>query len=71
MRSPLWWALSAGSVSVLLTACCAVLAGAHSYQAVGQGARHAPSDVLARLGVRPAGPLGVRRAPSSSTIRSS
>ncbi|MFI9781127.1 transposase family protein [Streptomyces sp. NPDC051956] len=28
-------------VSVLLTACCAVLAGARSYLAVGQWARHA------------------------------
>ncbi|MEU9456785.1 ISAs1 family transposase [Streptomyces sp. NPDC048277] len=56
-------------VSVLLTACCAVLAGARSYLAVGQWARHAPLDALARLGVHAAGPLGVRRAPSSSTIR--
>ncbi|MCZ1021116.1 transposase family protein [Streptomyces noursei] len=36
-------------VSVLLTACCAVLAGARSYLAVGQWARHAPLDALARL----------------------
>ncbi|MCD7445734.1 ISAs1 family transposase, partial [Streptomyces lincolnensis] len=35
----------------------------------GQWARHAPLDALARLGVRAAGPLGMRRAPSSSTIR--
>ncbi|MFH9016435.1 transposase family protein [Streptomyces sp. NPDC017943] len=56
-------------VSVLLTACCAVLAGARSYLAVGQWARHAPLDPLARLGVHAAGPLDVRRAPSSSTIR--
>lgn len=56
-------------VSVLLTTCCAVLAGARSYLAVGQWARHAPLDALARVGVRAAGPLGVRRAPSSSTIR--
>ncbi|AWW43638.1 ISAs1 family transposase (plasmid) [Streptomyces cadmiisoli] len=56
-------------VAVLLTACCAVLAGACSYLAIGQWARHAPQDTLARLGVRAAGPLGVRRAPSGSTIR--
>nr|WP_162625230.1 transposase family protein [Streptomyces cadmiisoli] len=55
--------------SVLLTACCAVLAGARSCLAVGQWARHAPLDALARLGVRACGPLGVRRAPSTSTIR--
>ncbi|WP_331751569.1 hypothetical protein OG215_40440 (plasmid) [Streptomyces globisporus] len=36
---------------------------------MGQWARHTPLDTLARLGVRAAGPLGVRRAPSSSTIR--
>ena len=31
-------------VAVLLTACCAVLAGACSYLAIGQWARHAPQD---------------------------
>jgi predicted transposase YbfD/YdcC len=56
-------------VAVLLTACCSVLAGARSYLAIGQWARRAPQDTLARLGVRAAGPLGVRRAPSTSTIR--
>ncbi|GGK10405.1 hypothetical protein GCM10011583_48170 [Streptomyces camponoticapitis] len=56
-------------VAVVLTACCAVLAGARSYLAVGQWARHAPQDTLARLGVRAVGPLGVRRAASGSTIR--
>ncbi|MCZ0991909.1 transposase family protein, partial [Streptomyces noursei] len=35
-------------VSVLLVAACAVLAGARSYAAVGQWARHAPRDALAR-----------------------
>lgn len=49
-------------VAVLLTACSAVLAGAHSYLAIGQGARHAPQDTLARLGARAVGPLGVRQA---------
>ncbi|MFD4024079.1 hypothetical protein ACFWRV_11245 [Streptomyces sp. NPDC058576] len=29
----------------------------------------APQEALARLGVTPVGPLGVRRAPSASTIR--
>ncbi|MGH8919353.1 MAG: ISAs1 family transposase [Actinomycetes bacterium] len=56
-------------VSVLLTAACAVLAGARSYFAIGQWARNAPQDTLARLGIREAGPLAVRRAPSTSTIR--
>ncbi|WP_405808843.1 transposase family protein [Streptomyces sp. NBC_01520] len=36
--------------SVLLTAACAVLAGARSYIAIGQWARHAPQDTLSRLG---------------------
>ncbi|WP_420082681.1 ISAs1 family transposase (plasmid) [Streptomyces sp. JL4002] len=56
-------------VSVLLTAACSVLAGARSYLAIGQWARNAPQDTLARLGIREAGPLAVRRAPSTSTIR--
>ncbi|MGA5135476.1 ISAs1 family transposase, partial [Streptomyces olivoreticuli] len=56
-------------VSVLLAAACAVLAGARSYLTIGQWARAAPQDTLARLGVRATGPLCVRRAPSTSTIR--
>ena len=56
-------------VSVLLTACCAVLSGARSYAAVGQWAASAPQDALARLGARALGPLRVRRAPAPSTIR--
>ena len=55
--------------SVLLTAACAVLAGARSYVAIGQWARHAPQDTLSRLGFHPRGPLGVRRAASPSTVR--
>ncbi|WP_328623202.1 ISAs1 family transposase [Streptomyces sp. NBC_00354] len=55
--------------SVLLTAACAVLAGARSYFAIGQWARHAPQDTLSRLGFHPRGPLGVRRAASVSTVR--
>src|SRR3954453_16258948 len=55
--------------SVLLTAACAVLAGARSYLAIGQWARHAPQDTLSRLGFHPRGPLGVRRAASVSTVR--
>ncbi|MCY0963414.1 ISAs1 family transposase [Streptomyces sp. H27-H5] len=58
-----------GLVSVLLTAACAVLAGARSYMAIGQWARHAPQDTLARLGFHPRGPLGLRRAASVSTVR--
>ncbi|GGX58161.1 ISAs1 family transposase [Streptomyces noursei] len=56
-------------VAVLLTACCAVLAGARSYLGVGHWARSASQDALARLGVRATGPLGLRRAPSTTTIR--
>ncbi len=55
--------------SVLLTAACAVLAGARSYLAIGQWARHAPQDTLARLGFHACGPLGVRRPASPSTLR--
>ncbi|WP_240508908.1 ISAs1 family transposase [Streptomyces agglomeratus] len=55
--------------SVLLTAACAVLAGARSYLAIGQWARHAPQDTLARLGFLARGPLGVRRPASPSTLR--
>ncbi|MFJ7209871.1 transposase family protein [Streptomyces sp. NPDC098789] len=56
-------------VSVLLTAACAVLAGARSYAAIGQWTRHAPQNTLARLGFHPRSPLGVRRAASPSTVR--
>ncbi|WP_232248023.1 transposase family protein [Streptacidiphilus rugosus] len=56
-------------VAVLLTTVCAVLAGARSYLAIGQWARHAPQHTLARLGFRPHGVLGVRTAPSTSTVR--
>ncbi|MGP3683134.1 transposase family protein [Streptomyces sp. IBSNAI002] len=55
--------------SVLLAAACAVLAGARSYAAIGQWARHAPQDTLARLGFHPRSPLGVRRPASLSTVR--
>ncbi|MFE3936929.1 transposase family protein [Streptomyces goshikiensis] len=58
-----------GLVSVLLTAACAVLAGARSYAAIGQWARHAPQETLARLGFHPRGPLGVRCVASPSTVR--
>ncbi|MFD6187169.1 ISAs1 family transposase [Streptomyces goshikiensis] len=55
--------------SVLLTAACAVLAGARSYLAIGQWASHAPQDTLSRLGFHARGPLGVRRPASPSTVR--
>ncbi|WP_353962803.1 transposase family protein [Streptomyces sp. NBC_01264] len=55
--------------SVLPTAACAVLAGARSYLTIGQWARHAPQDILARLGFHMRGPLGVRRPASPSTLR--
>ncbi|GGY04337.1 hypothetical protein GCM10010358_67350 [Streptomyces minutiscleroticus] len=56
-------------VSMLLTACCAVLAGARSYAAVGQWAVQAPQDALARLGVRATGPFALHQVPVTSTIR--
>ncbi|MCX4775291.1 ISAs1 family transposase [Streptomyces sp. NBC_01264] len=55
--------------SVFLTAACAVLAGARSYLAIGQWARHAPQDTLSGLGFHARGPLGLRRAASGSTVR--
>ncbi|MDH6502456.1 transposase family protein [Streptomyces sp. SAI-149] len=55
--------------SVLLTAACAVLAGARSYLVIGQWARHAPQDTLARLWFHARRPLGVRRPASPSTLR--
>ncbi|MFE5550191.1 ISAs1 family transposase, partial [Streptomyces sp. NPDC056534] len=54
---------------MLLTAACAVPAGARSCLAIGQWARHAPQDTLARLGFHARGPLGVRRPASPSTLR--
>ncbi|MFE3865618.1 hypothetical protein ACFXPT_35100 [Streptomyces goshikiensis] len=55
---------------MLLTAACAVLAGARSCAAIGQWARHArPQAILSRLGFCPRGPLRVRRAASPSTVR--
>ncbi|MGG7568932.1 ISAs1 family transposase [Streptomyces sirii] len=56
-------------VSVLLMACSAVVAGAKSFAAIGQWARAAPQDTLARLGARTATVFGVRIPPSTSTIR--
>jgi len=56
-------------VSVLLTAACAVPAGARSCLAIGQWAGSAPQDALAHLGIRPRGRLGIRRAPATSTFR--
>ncbi|MFH9090515.1 transposase family protein [Streptomyces sp. NPDC017673] len=56
-------------VSVLLSAACAVLAGARSYAAIGQWAAEAPHHTLARLGARCATVFAVRIAPSAATIR--
>jgi predicted transposase YbfD/YdcC len=56
-------------VSVLLTACSAVLTGAKSFAAIGQWASNAPQDALARLGARTAAAFGIRIAPSTATIR--
>jgi predicted transposase YbfD/YdcC len=45
------------------------VAGARSFTAIGQWARNAPQDTLARLGARTTTVFGVRLAPSPSTIR--
>jgi predicted transposase YbfD/YdcC len=46
-----------------------VPAGARSIRAIGQWARNAPQETLARLGATARGPLGVRKAPSTSTVQ--
>ena len=56
-------------VAVLLIASSAVIAGARSYAAIGQWARSAPQEALARLGARMLTSLNVRIAPSAATIR--
>ncbi|WP_432196768.1 ISAs1 family transposase [Streptomyces sp. bgisy027] len=56
-------------VAVLLIAASAVAAGARSYAAIGQWARSAPQQTLARLGARLLTSLNVRIAPSGLTIR--
>ncbi|WP_328624550.1 ISAs1 family transposase [Streptomyces sp. NBC_00353] len=56
-------------VAVLLIAASAVAAGARSYTAIGQWARSAPQQTLARCGARFLTSLNVRIAPSRSTIR--
>ncbi|MFD1276018.1 transposase family protein [Streptomyces kaempferi] len=56
-------------VSVLLVACSAVVTGARSFVAIGQWARNAPQDTLARLGARTATVSGIRAAPSGATVR--
>ncbi|WP_241681566.1 ISAs1 family transposase, partial [Streptomyces sp. CB01881] len=56
-------------VAVLLVAASAVVAGARSYAAIGQWSANAPQHALARLGARVGGALGVRVAPSATTIR--
>ncbi|MGV9248883.1 ISAs1 family transposase [Streptomyces sp. NPDC003710] len=56
-------------VSVLLTACSAVMCGARSFAAIGQWARNAPQDTLARLGARTESAFTVCVAPSTATIR--
>ncbi|MBP2400824.1 transposase family protein [Streptomyces syringium] len=58
-----------GLVSVLLTACAAVLAGAKSFTAIGQWAAAAPQDTLARLGTRMVTALSLRIPPSTATLR--
>ncbi|MFJ9909705.1 ISAs1 family transposase [Streptomyces sp. NPDC101152] len=56
-------------VSVLLIAASAVLTFACSYAAIGQWARCAAQETLARLGARVAGVLQVRIPPSTATVR--
>ncbi|MDS1270843.1 ISAs1 family transposase [Lipingzhangella sp. LS1_29] len=55
---------------ILLTALCAVVAGARCLEAIGPWAANAPQPTLARLGARTISPaLGLRQAPSPATIR--
>ncbi|MEU2263904.1 transposase family protein [Streptomyces sp. NPDC019645] len=56
-------------VSVLLIACSAVLSGARSFAAIGQWAKNAPQEALARLGARTTSVFAVRVAPSTATAR--
>ncbi|MEU9547382.1 ISAs1 family transposase [Streptomyces mirabilis] len=56
-------------VSVLLIACSAVLSGARSFAAIGQWAKNAPQEALARLGARTTSVFAVRVAPSTATVR--
>ncbi|MET7309353.1 transposase family protein [Streptomyces sp. NPDC005571] len=56
-------------VAVLLIAACAMAAGGRSYAAIGQWARSAPQQTLARCGARLLASLNARIAPSRSTIR--
>ncbi|MGW3730655.1 ISAs1 family transposase [Streptomyces sp. NPDC000851] len=56
-------------VSGLLIACSAVLSGARSFAAIGQWARNAPQEALARLGARTTSVFAVRVAPSTAIIR--
>ncbi len=55
---------------ILLSALCAVVAGARCLEAVGQWATNAPQPTPTRLGARTTSPaLGLRQAPSPATIR--
>ena len=56
-------------MAVLLIAASAVVAGARSYAAIGQWARSAPQQALARCGARLVTSLNVRIAPFAATIR--
>jgi hypothetical protein len=59
----------ASLVNVLLTGCSAVLTGARSFAAIGQWARGAPWDALARLGALAATFVDAWIAPSAATAR--
>lgn len=50
-------------------ACSAVMYGSRSFAAIGQWARKAPQDTLARLGARSVCAFAVCIAPSAATIR--
>lgn len=54
-------------MSLLLVAWSAVTAGARSFTAIGQWARNAPQDTLARLGTWTTSAFQVRAAPSTAT----
>ncbi len=56
--------------TVLATALCALLCGSRSLRAIGQWAANTPQHIRTRLGCRITdAELGVRTAPSTSTIR--
>jgi hypothetical protein len=71
IKSPVRQHGATGSLAtrLQLLPCSAVVPGACSFAAIGQWARNAPRDTLARLGTRTTTAFGARLAPSAATIR--